>query len=196
MTTTTPLPALDRRRDSNRRAFSLVELLVATTLGAIIMGAILSSFLFMARAGLSLQYYSDLETQARNAIETFAQDVRIASDVTWNSQNSITLTTAASSGGGQVTYIYNPANGTFTRQQISPAVGPVLTLISGISTFEFTAYSIATNPVDLTNLVAAGNNTKQIQISLRAERTHATLNTATNKVISARFILRNKRVTA
>ena len=45
-------------------------------------------------------------------------------------------------------------------------------------------------------LAAAGTNTKQLQISLQASRTNQTVVAATNTVLSARFILRNKIVTA
>ena len=49
--------------------------------------------------------------------------------------------------------------------------------------------------MDLSDLAQAAQVTKQLQISLRASRTTATVATATNTVLSARFILRNKHVT-
>lgn len=42
---------------------------------------------------------------------------------------------------------------------------------------------------------AASGVTKQLQIYLKSGRTSSTVNTATNTVLSARYILRNKRVT-
>jgi hypothetical protein len=44
--------------------------------------------------------------------------------------------------------------------------------------------------------VAASSSTKQLQISLEASRTTRTVTTASNLVLSARYILRNKIVTA
>jgi len=43
---------------------------------------------------------------------------------------------------------------------------------------------------------AASSSTKQLQITLEATRTNTTVVAATNTVLSARFILRNKIVTA
>jgi len=74
------------------------------------------------------------------------------------------------------------------------------TLLSGIRTFAFKAYTITgaelTNIGTTTSLASANLNTKQLQISLEAARSTTTVATATNTVLSARFILRNKRVTA
>ena len=42
----------------------------------------------------------------------------------------------------------------------------------------------------------ASSSTKQLQISLEASRSNTTVVAATNTVLSARFILRNKIVTA
>ena len=47
---------------------------------------------------------------------------------------------------------------------------------------------------EFAELAAAGTNTKQLQISLQASRTNQTVVAATNTVLSARFILRNKIV--
>ena len=75
-----------------------------------------------------------------------------------------------------------------------------MTLLSGITTFAFKAYSITGAELagigTTTSLASANLNTKQLQISLEASRSTTTVATATNTVLSARFILRNKRVTA
>jgi hypothetical protein len=72
-------------------------------------------------------------------------------------------------------------------------------IVTGITEFAFSAYKIntATAPIstDAERTVANGT-TKQIQISLEASRTNRTVVAATNTVLSARFILRNKKVTA
>jgi prepilin-type N-terminal cleavage/methylation domain-containing protein len=197
MTTITPLPVPESRR--RPRGFTLVELMVSTSLATVLMAAVITVFIFLGRSGANLGNYADMEAQARRAIETFAQDVRMAKTATWNSPHSLTLEVVTSSGASRsYTYAYNTASATFTRSY--GAVGS--TLISGITagSFQFTAYKINTAGIPLTNdgaeLAAASALTKQIQISLRSTRSTRTVSDATNAVISARFILRNKIVTA
>jgi prepilin-type N-terminal cleavage/methylation domain-containing protein len=177
-------------RAPRRSGFTLVEMMVGATLSGFILAGVLSTFLFMGRTGANIRNYSDMESQARRALEQFAQDVRQASAVSWTNDTTIVLTVDSAS----VTYAY--ASGAFTR---ATAAG-TSTLLSGITTFAFKAYSVTgaeiTGIGTTTTLASANLNTKQLQISLEAARTSTTVATATNTVLSARFILRNKRVTA
>ena len=192
MTTTT----LSRHRKSNDRVrgFTLVEVLIGAALASFVLAGVMSTFLFLGRSGANIRNYTDMESQARKALEMFAEDTRQASAVTWASSDSVTLT--VNSVG--ITYAY--ASGTFTRTASSTT-----TLLTGIKTPTttspfFRAYTI--NGAEITDfsstsaLTTANNTTKQIQISLEAERTSQTVATATNIVLSARYVLRNKRVTA
>lgn len=192
MTTTTPKPAPERPRPS-RRGFTLTEILVASSLATMVMAGVMSAFLFVGRTSISLRNYADLETQARNAMETFAQDVRMSSGVAWNTSTSLALTIQQGNTTVPATYTYNATARTFSR-----TVGTTTeVLITNIRSFAFNAYSIDTTAISLATPTAATNTaTKQIQISLETERINRTLALHTNKVISARFVLRNKRVTA
>ena len=195
MTITTPsrmpaVKALGRRRSA--KGFTLVELIVSSGIGAVIMIGVLSSFLFIGRSAYNMAYYTEMEAQARKMLEYFAEDARQASSATWNSSVSVTLVVNTQ----QVTYAYNSGTGVFTRTKTgSPTVS-----VTGVTTFQFTAYTI--NGSQITDFstaaarTAAGVDTKQVQISLSAARNRATLATSTSTVLSARFILRNKKVTA
>ena len=142
-----------------------------------------------------------MEGEARRGLEVFAEDTRMARDINWNSVNSVTLVVPVSGGFERITYAFDSGNGQFTRQRVGPATGPLRVLITGISAFDFKAYRINASEIDLTGLAAAGtlsqadSATKQLQISLNASRSSVTVATATNTVLSARFILRNKRIT-
>lgn len=196
-----PVPKM---RSSRNKGFTLVEVLIAAGLASFVMVGILSAFLFLTRAGLSTQNYADMEIQSRTAMEIFAQDVRVAEDIRWNSSTSLTLTVEIDDVTKYFTYAYNSGSATFTRQQVSSpstqgAIGSATTLITGIKsgTFQYTAYKIDTGTIDLTTVSDTTNMmTKQVQIALETERAQSGLAVATNKVISARFILRNKKVTA
>jgi Tfp pilus assembly protein PilW len=194
MTITTLSPA---RKAANRaRGFTLVEMMIGAGLSSFILAGVLSTFLFLGRSGANISNYSDMEAQARKALELFAEDTRQASAVSWAGSHSVTLT--VNSVG--VTYTY--AAGAFSRTVGSSSS---TTLLTGIQTPTssnpfFRAYSI--NGAEITDFstttarTTANNTTKQIQISLRAARTTQTVAAASNIVLSARYVLRNKRVTA
>lgn len=194
MTTTTLSPVRNLPAGSRRnRAFTLVEVMVSATIASFILAAVITTFLFMGRSGANVQHYSDMEGQARKALEVFAQDVRQASAIAWTSNQNVLLTV----NGTGIRYSY--ASGVFTRTNTSN--GAAVNLMTGVSTFEFIAYKISdpVNPIPLataTDLINAGKQTKQLQISLEARRQSTTVVAATNTVLSARFILRNKKVTA
>jgi len=210
MTTITLTPARNGRRGltsfkpSGANGFTLVELMIGASLGAFILAGVLSTFLFMGRSGANVQNYNDMESQARNALEIFAQDVRQASGVVWSDANTVALTVANLT----VTYQYNPTARRFARQEVVTAtsvVNSTRVLVTGITSFAFSAYKITIDPLTGTaasvplstaaERTAANGTTKQLQISLEAARANTTVVAATNTVLSARFVLRNKRVT-
>jgi len=172
--------------------FTLVELMIGATLGSFILAAVLSTFLFMGRSGANIQNYNDMEAQARKALESFAEDTRQASGVTWGATNaSLTLTV----NGASVVYSYDSTAKTLTRRDATTTK----VLVSGITTFAFSAYNISEVSLPLVtaaDLIAANGTTKELQLSLECSRTNTTVVAATNSVLSARFILRNKKVTA
>ncbi|WP_414663210.1 PilW family protein [Horticoccus sp. 23ND18S-11] len=193
MITTTPSHIRKRSTRSATAGFSLVEIMIGATLSALILAGTMSTFLFLGRSGANIQNYSDMESQARKALEIFAEDARQASAITWTSDTQITLTV----NSANVVYTYSNANRTFSRVDATSN----RVLISGITsgTFLFRGYNLSGVLLPVTTaaeLAAAGTNTKQLQISLQASRTNQTVVAATNTVLSARFILRNKIVTA
>ena len=190
MTTTTPSPARKARRAA--AGFTLVEIMIGASLASFILAAVMSTFLFMGRSGANVQNYNDMEAQARKALELFAEDTRQASGVTWGADsNTVTLTVT----GASIMYYYDPTAKIFYRRDSTSTKK----LVTGIRSFAFKAYNISGNAIALVtaaDLTAANGTTKQLQISLEAARSNTTVVDATNTVLSARFVLRNKKVTA
>lgn len=178
-----------RTRKSGRRGFTLVEVMISAALSTFILAGVLSTFLFLGRSGANLRNYSDMEAQARRGLEMFAEDVRQASAITWDSETQCTLTVNTAS----VVYSYTSGTNSFSRNGT--------TIITGITpgTFAFSAFNVTGTEMELdtaTKRATASTSTKQLQITLEAMRTNTTVVDATNTVLSARFILRNKIVTA
>ncbi len=189
MITTTLSPA---RKTAPQAAFTLAEAIMGATISSSILAGVLSTFLFLGRSGANVQNYNDMEAQARQALEVFAQDTRQASSINWSSEIDVTLTVDTI----DIQYYYDKAARTFYR--VDTNTGQKRALVTGIVLFEFKAYGITGSGLPLTSageLASASKSTKQLQISLESTRNTKTVATASNTVLSARFILRNKRVT-
>jgi prepilin-type N-terminal cleavage/methylation domain-containing protein len=172
-----------------RAGFSLTEVLVATTIGGVLMASVLSSFLFLGKSGTNLGSYAAMEAQARRSLEVFAQDVRQASAITWNSTESVRLVVGTSS----VTYELAKRGSDWVFERNGVAV------VTGVmpESFQLIGYTVGgdeINPAEY-SLAALSAMTKQLQLSLKAARSNPVASNATNTVLSARFILRNKKVT-
>lgn len=162
--------------------------MVAVTISTFVLGGILSTFLYLARTGISLNQYNDMESQARSTFLTFGQDCRQASTATWLNSRTLQLTV----NGATVTYTYTPASATFTRAQ----AGNSRVLASQITGFTFKAFDINSSELDVDHAPAsAGVMVKMIQVDLDLTRQATTNVDSTQRLISARFVLRNKKVT-
>jgi prepilin-type N-terminal cleavage/methylation domain-containing protein len=190
MTISTPLT-------SRRRGFTLVEVLVATALSAFVLAGVLSALIFLSRSGFRASGYSELESEVRRGLDAFARDTRSATDVHWNNSQSITLTVE----GAPVTYAYDNDPASPTHRTLYRVAGDAtslqarLVLIHGVDpAFSFQRFKVAQPGVD-DNRASNDCETKQLQLSLHAARTNLSTVAASNSAISARYVLRNKRVT-
>lgn len=185
------------------RGYTLVEVMIASTLGAALMAGVLATFLMMGRSGYNAANYSVMESESRRALETFSEEARMADNIWWSSSSDVKFRVVMESGTYEVKYVYDsstsgPTAQCFYREQVTspsgaglPAVGTRTILVRNVTDFAFRRYKVV-NGVDY----AAANNleTKQIQITLRATRTGQTTVAATHAVLSARVVLRNKAV--
>lgn len=178
------------RSPKGEAGFTLVEVMIAATLGTMVLAGVLSTFLMLGRSGANVANYSMMETQARRALEEFSQDLRMANAVTWNSSSSITLTIPNNYAlnSGRVTYSYRSANQTFVRDPKDPAsaAGTEAVLIRNVVSFNYSRFDRINNPstMDMT--------TKRIQLSMTARTATVTAAGASNIILSASYILRNK----
>lgn len=182
-----------------RAGFTLIEVLISSALASAVLAAVFSTFLFLGRSGANMANYTTMEAEARKALELFAEDTRQGGGVIWNSATSLTLVV----NNLPITYAYNAGARTFTRTyrpSASSTATRTVVLVTGITDFSFLAYKITGTPItDFSTAAAraqANVSTKQVQLSLSASRTATTVTTATNIVLSARYVLRNRKVTA
>ncbi len=197
MIISTPRTSPARR---GRAAFTLVEVMVSATISVFLLAGILSAFLMIGRSGFVASSYSELEAQTRRALDTFGQDVRKATDIKWNSSQSVTLSVAtATNATTLVTYAYDASTGAATSGCFYRLLGaadstlPRRVLVKNVaSDFAFRRYKLENAGAD--NTASTDLETKQLEVSLHAARTGSTVVAANQTALSARYILRNKRV--
>jgi Tfp pilus assembly protein PilW len=182
------------RRRVASAGFTLTEVLIGASLSTVVLAGVLSAFLMLGRSGVNVSNYAMSEAEIRRGVEEFSQDIRMASNVTWNSSTSVTLTVPNNytTTANQVTYAYDDsASGgtaqTFYRRpgNTSSTASPLI-LVRNIASFSYARF----NRLD----TAATNDTetKRIQISMNVRRTGTTVVAADTKLVMASYILRNK----
>lgn len=192
MTTST-----SRTSRAPQRGFTLIEMLVSTSLSTIIMTGVLSSFVLMGKNSYNAANYSIMEAESRRALALFTQEARMAKNITWGSVERVTLSVVNSTGTYLVTYAYDSSNTGSTSKCFYRRLGdasstaPAHILVRNVTDFAFRRYKV----VNGSDFSAANDlETKQLQITLRTVRTGMTTVNATNAVLSARVVLRNKQV--
>lgn len=182
----------ERARNRRRRGVTLIELIVALSISTFALAAIIGSFLFIARSSLLSQAYSGMDTEARIGLEIFGRDARMAIQV-----NGSTLATdrvsflvpTSRTATATVTYEYDAATKIFYRNR---GMADERELIRGVDVFVLNYYTIVEDPsTGLPEAASVPSEAKQVQIQLRALREGVSRATATNNVISARYVLRN-----
>ncbi len=171
------------RSGSRASGFTLPEILIGIVIGSMLIAAITSSFIFIAKSCASLNDYSDLDLEARTAIEIFSREVRAAKDISGFSSSGMTLTVPGAGGDYTVNYTYVVNDKTFYRAY---GTSDQEALLTGVESFALNRFNL------LHNTASNDLETKQIQLDARTVRSGGVKFRATNNVLSARFVMRNK----
>ena len=177
------------------RGFTLVEVMVAATLGGFVLLGVTVTNLQLMRSSVRITQYAEMDAQVRRALEQFGHDAKIATDCTLNSASDLTLTVPDSSGATtQVTYAWTSATQSLFRVPgaSSAATAGRIFIVQGVPTLAGGGAGLTFTRYDRDGAAAATNlATKRIQVTLTLKRT-ATTAVATTQPVSATFLLRNK----
>jgi hypothetical protein len=178
--------------------FTITEVMVSSTLAAIVMAAVLSSFVFIARNLARLSSYQALEAESRIALGYLRRDFAFARGVktsTAPTASSVTL----SLPGGDVTYTYDSAAGTLRRQA---TFGTVLDRILLHTTscectqFSFSYYTMTdgspTDQVAPTTFVPYSIKQIQVRFVVESPPSWTAQSRTRYEAASSRFLIRNK----
>ena len=179
-----------------RSGFTLVELMVAAALGAVVLAAVLTTNLQLMRSGARVTHYAEMSAQVRRGFEQFEGEVKSAITITWNGASDITLTLPAQNGTtSQVTYAWTSAGQTFFRVPgtNSLATAGRIDLVRGIPLLADGSAGLVFARYDRDGNVATTDlATKKVQVSLNTVRVAAATTRSTDTAVSAIFVLRNK----
>ncbi len=182
------------RRSRRDAGLTLVELMIAGGIGSFVMTGVLSVVLMMGRSGMSASNYADMEAQSRRAVDEFAQDVRMSSDLTWNSSTSVTLTVPDNyaTQGNQVTYAFDDSTTGLTARSFyrlpgtATSTSPRIVLARKVTTLTFMRFT-------RTNTTATDDfSAKRLQLTMNLHTTAQTTVDQNTLVVSASYVLRNK----
>ncbi|MGZ0657203.1 PulJ/GspJ family protein [Coraliomargarita sp. W4R53] len=182
---------------SSRRGYTLVELIVSTGLLGMVMVSMVSTFIVFASGSTGVAAYTQMSRQSRKALEYFSRDIRSASDVTSASQYDLIINIPEDEyyDGGTVQYTLDEDLGIFSRvvRDKLDVVSSNEILLDGVEQFTFGFFDPLGQPLDhaTESLLLS---IKSVQIDSEMVRS-VSRSEATDYIISARFMMRNRPVT-
>ena len=201
------LSAASCRFSAKRRGgFTLVEVLVGATLGAMILTGVLAAYLMLVKSGMRTSNYSLMETETRLAFGQLGIDARMANGFTSHFSGGVITSftlhipnTDPSGSPRDATYVYDTSDPTNKKLVLVPGTSPSTitgrkTLVSNVTDLTFLRYS--STAAGVSTLIPAGiisdASVKHIQISISVSRGGAGgLAAATQVIRSTAFTLRN-----
>ncbi len=185
---------------SRRRGFSLIELMVATAIGSMVLAAVASLTLFGTRSSVALANYNELDARSRYALDVISRELRQANAVldveTRPPQKSITLTNAYEQT--RICLTWDAPN----RRLVLERTGqpPLIALLEcdrwDFALYQRTPWVTPTNILYFPATNAAGrldpSLCKLISMSWRCSRQILQQKVNTESVQAAQIVLRNK----
>jgi prepilin-type N-terminal cleavage/methylation domain-containing protein len=173
------------RRSARAGAFTLVELMVALSLGAIVCAGVLAAYLFVGRNLTRLVNFQSQEVESRRTLQYFTADASAAIAVTTGTATDFALSKPTSVGTTSVMYAYSAAAGTLTRTDGAGA----RVILTGLTSLTFSYYN--EGGTEITN---SPQSVKAVELSYASASGSAASGTrASYTTVSPRVVLRNKQ---
>src|SRR5689334_20705445 len=97
-----------------RSGFTLVEMMVATGLGLLVLAVVAMAIVFSVRSFLAMGNYEELDTASRNALDIMTREIRQTKGLTAYATNQLSF---QDYDGATLTYAWDPASGLVTRKK-------------------------------------------------------------------------------
>jgi type II secretory pathway component PulJ len=196
---------LSLRTSSKRRrascGISLVEVMVATAVGSLVLAAVSSLTMYAAKATTAMVNYTDLDSKSRYALDVISREIRQSSAVLAFQTNlplkTLTLTNAAQ--GAAITLTYDSNARTVVMSKTGQADLTALTECDrwDFSLYQRTPYITPTNvlyyPATNTAGMLTVSTCKLINLSWKCSRAIFAQKVNTESVQAAQIVLRSKQ---
>lgn len=166
---------------------TLIEVMIATSIGTLILAAAGTLMVYNVRSLTALSNYADLDRYSRGAVDRLSQDIRQATNIV--SFTATALEFNASLGRSNITYTFNPSSRTLVRREGNNSD----ILLRGCDALTFTVYgrNNVSNSWDqfvVTNAAGA----KLIKLNWTCSRTILGQAVNTESVQTAKIVMRKQ----
>jgi len=174
--------ASNPQRIHSKSGWTLVELMVAIAVGAVVLGAVLVTFIFVAKNFVIVGNYHDLDKDSRHTLDVLTRDIRSISNVTSFAANEINMVDMK---GNRIDYKWDGSN--FIRNWN----GTAEVMLKDCDYLSMTNYQ--RNASTNFSFVAAGSTaeTKLIDIRWHCWRPVLGSHLTTESVQTAKIVVRN-----
>ena len=186
-------------RPQSGRAFTLVEMMVAVGVGALVLTMIMMLYLFGLRSFAAMGNYAQMSGNSRQALDLMSRDIRQAVSVRNYTTNlpvrSLSLNTYDGNDACTATFWWDSSTRLLTSVRTVASQTTTRTLLTGCDQWNFSLYQrTPTNNYvfyPTTNL----NICKLINMSWKCSRSILGKRVNTEDVMTAEVVLRNMNVT-
>jgi Tfp pilus assembly protein PilW len=170
---------------ARRGGYTLVEFMVATGLGALVLTVIAYLIVYGARSFVATANYLDLDQHSQQSLDQMSREIRQADHITSFATNDLTF---LDSSGSSVEYQYDSNAKKLNRIK----GGVTTTLLTGCDSIAFSIYqrnpmSNAFEPYSTSTYT----NAKLVEITWNCSRTIMTAKANTESIQSAKVEIRN-----
>jgi Tfp pilus assembly protein PilW len=175
------------KRKQRSGAFTLVDILVATVVGSLVLLAFAKLTAYTGRSFAALTNYVDLDRHSRDALDQMVSKIRQATELTSYSSNRLQFDYQKTN---TLIYAYSPSAKTLTET----FAGASKVLLTGCDQLNFYMFqrNTAGGTYDQFPATMTNNAAKLIQVSWVCSRTVLGTRINTESVQSAKIVIRNQ----
>jgi prepilin-type N-terminal cleavage/methylation domain-containing protein len=179
--------ATSTNRHRQSAAFSLIEVVVAVAVGAILLATLMQVVFYTGRSFAALMNYTELDKYSRNALDQMIYKIRQADEVKSFSSNRIVFSYLKTN---DLVYEYTPENRTLTET----LDGQSKVILKGCDALTFEIYQRNTESGTFDQFPATITNSaiKLVQLNWTCSRNAMGARINTESVQSAKIVLRNQ----
>lgn len=176
-------------RSAATRGFTLVELMVAVGVSALVLTGVAAVFVSSNFSFAAVGNYVSMDRSSENALDQMSRDIRRSANLTSFATNQLVFNYA---GTTSLVFTYDPAAGNLTSWKTGESTTNVL--LTGCDSLQFSMFSNIPQPGgNLTNTTTI-SNAKAISVNWRCSRTILGQKRNTEDTQEAVIVIRNKPV--